>query len=104
LENEEKIEKALAKSKEERLAVLEQLEEVVDKAQEIVDNVKPSETVKTPSNPGSKIDERINISVKQNAAEAAERQKDKIIPLSSDVIKTPQLPTGGTTNPKDKLL
>lgn len=49
------------------------------------------------------IDERINMSVKQNAAEAAERQKDKIIPLSSDV-KTPQLPTGGTTNPKDKLL
>ena len=50
------------------------------------------------------IDERINISVKQNVAEAAERQKDKIIPLSSDV-KTPQLPTtGGATNPKDKAL
>lgn len=50
------------------------------------------------------IDERINISVKQNAAEAAERQKDKIIPLSSDV-KTPQVPnSGGATNPNDKSL
>lgn len=55
LENEEKIEKALAKSKEERRAVLEQLEEVVDKAAEISDNVKPSETVKSSSKPGSKV-------------------------------------------------
>jgi len=100
LENEEKIEKALAKSKEERRAVVGQMEELVDKATEIVDSVKPS--VKS-SKPGSKIDERINISVKQTVAEAAERQKDKIIPLSGDV-KTPQLPSGGTTNPKDKSL
>jgi len=105
LENEEKIEKALAKSKEERRAVLEQLEEVVDKAKEIVDNVQPNEPANPTSKPGSKIDERINISVKQSAAEAAERQKDKIIPLSGDV-KTPQLPSpsGATNPPKDKSL
>lgn len=103
LENEEKIEKALAKSKEERRAVLGQLEEVVDKATKIADDLKSTETGKEPTKPGSKIDERINNSIKQNAAEAAERQKDKIIPLSSD-IKTPQLPSGGGTNPKDKSL
>lgn len=49
------------------------------------------------------IDERINLSVKQNAAEAAERQKDKIIPLSSDV-KTPQIPSTGAVTPKDKSI
>lgn len=102
LENEVKIEKALAKSKEERRAAKAELEELVDKAPEIVD--KPSESVNDASKPGSKIDERINLSVKQNAAEAAERQKDKIIPLSSDV-KTPKLPsTGGAMTPKEKSM
>ncbi|KAG4068549.1 hypothetical protein HA402_004890 [Bradysia odoriphaga] len=102
LENEVKIEKALAKSKEERRAVKAELEALVDKAPEIGD--KPSESVNETSKPGPKIDERISLSVKQNAAEAAERQKDKIIPLSSDV-KTPTLPTsGGDLNPKDKSM
>lgn len=45
-----------------------------------------------------------------SATEAAERQKDKILPLSgADVPKTPQLPnngksTGGNGNSKDKML
>lgn len=53
LENEEKIEKALAKSKEERRAVKEQMEEIIDKAQEIVD--KPSESANQTPKPGSKV-------------------------------------------------
>ncbi|KAJ6647318.1 Mitochondrial proton/calcium exchanger protein [Pseudolycoriella hygida] len=101
LEHEDKIVKALAKSKEERKAASDQCEELVDKAPEITNNANTSESA---SKPASKIDERISNSVKQNAAEAAERQKDKIIPLSGDV-KTPQLsPSAGATNPKDKLL
>ena len=35
--------------------------------------------------------ERINQNIIQSAVEAAERQKDKILPL--DVPKTPQIPT-----------
>lgn len=55
LENEDKIEKALAKSRDERRAVKEQLEEVVDRAAEIVDNAKTSESVNPTSKPGSKV-------------------------------------------------
>lgn len=55
LENEEKIEKALAKSKEERRAVLEQLEEVVDKATKIADEIKPDENTSPTTKPGSKV-------------------------------------------------
>lgn len=49
------MEKALAKSKEERRVVLEQLEEIIDKATEIGDNVKPSESVNETTKPGSKV-------------------------------------------------
>lgn len=55
LENEDKIEKALAKSKEERRVVQEQLEEIVDKATEIGDSLKPSESVNPTTKPGSKV-------------------------------------------------
>lgn len=54
LENEVRIEKALAKSREERRAVQEQKEEVIDKAKEIGDTIKPSESDNTPK-PGSKV-------------------------------------------------
>lgn len=55
LENEVKIEKALAKSRDERRAVQEHLEEVIDQAKDIADNTKPSDSADTPTKPGSKV-------------------------------------------------
>lgn len=53
LENEEKIEKALAKSKEERRAAKAEREELVDKASVIGD--KPSESDSQTQKPSSKV-------------------------------------------------
>lgn len=125
LENEEKIEKALAKSKEERelsKAAAAAAEELTDEKTKILTDsceqkpvaatskVSGDETQKIKS-PTKQIDERINQTIIQSATEAAERQKDKILPLtgSTDVPKTPQLPTSAGTsasssNPKDKML